>query len=112
MAWVRGADAVDQALWTLLLTEPGERIARPTYGCGLRQFLFAPNNVTTRTLVQRAVERSIRVNEPRVSLKAVVVSTDSLDSTELRIDVTYVLVGDSDPRNLVFPFYLDDGTKR
>ena len=50
--WVSGAEAVEQSLRQLLLTEPGERLGRPSYGCGLRRFLDAPNSVATRTLIR------------------------------------------------------------
>ena len=61
---VSGEDAVAQALRTLLSTEPGERIGRPSYGVGLRRFLFANNNVTTRTLLQEAISSASSATSP------------------------------------------------
>jgi len=29
----------------ILMTEPGERLMREHFGCGLRKFLFEPNTV-------------------------------------------------------------------
>lgn len=108
-AWISGGDAVAQALRTLLLTEPGERIGRPNYGVGLRRFLFAPNNVTTRTLLKDAVTTAIKRDEPRVKLDAVDVYPDPAEPTLVRIRIRYLLAGDPAPQNLVFPFYLDEG---
>ena len=53
--WISGAAAVEQSIRTILLTEPGERIARPNFGVGLRRFLFAPNSLELRTRIRAAV---------------------------------------------------------
>ncbi|WHO39156.1 GPW/gp25 family protein [Sphingobium sp. AP49] len=105
--WIMGADAVDQALRALLLTEPGERIGRPTYGAGLRRFLFQPNSVETRAEIRRAIEEAIQRHEPRVQLASIsVTAPDPRTPTLLRIAITYSLRADPGPRNMVFPFYL------
>jgi phage baseplate assembly protein W len=109
-SWVSGEDAVAQALRSLLLTEPGERIGRPTYGCGLRRFLFAPNSVATRTLIRQTVVEAIERDEARVKLDGVDVLTDPGEPTLLRISIRYLLAGVPGPKNLVFPFYLDERT--
>ncbi len=105
---VSGSGAVAQSLRTLLFTEPGERIGRPGYGCGLRRFLFAPNTVGTRALIQQTITEAIAAHEPRVELDDVLVRADPRDSYTLRIDVRYRLVGELTPENLVFPFYLNN----
>jgi Bacteriophage baseplate protein W len=35
---------VDQMIRQLLLTDPGERVDLPQFGCGLRSLVFAPNS--------------------------------------------------------------------
>jgi len=107
MAFVDGTDVVAQSIRSVLLTAPGERIHRPRYGAGLRRFLFEPNSVSTRTRIRNTVSDALERDEPRISLDRVDVLTDPGDATLLRIDVRYRLTEDSSPRNLVFPFYLD-----
>ncbi|MEZ4336177.1 MAG: GPW/gp25 family protein [Sandaracinaceae bacterium] len=107
LRWIEGVDAVEQALLTLLLTEPGERIGHEQLGVGLRRFLYAPNSVATRTLIRRAVEESVSRDEPRAQLESVDVYSDDADESVLRIDIRYSVIGESSPRALVFPFYLD-----
>ena len=107
--WVSGGDAVAQALRSLLLTEPGERIGRPGYGVGLRRFLFAPNGLATRATIRQAVIEAIQRDEPRVDLDEVIVEADAAEPTLLRIEIRYRLAGEPGPRSFVFPFYLDRG---
>lgn len=104
---VSGVDAVVQSLRHILLTQPGERVGRPTYGAGLQRFLFQPNNVGTRALLQAAVIDAIRRDEPRASLQAVTVEGVPAEPTRIDIRVNFTLIGQNVPMNLVFPFYLD-----
>jgi phage baseplate assembly protein W len=50
-------DLIEQVLFTA----PGERVNRPTFGCGLLQLVFAPNSdelaATTQFLVQGALQQ-------------------------------------------------------
>src|SRR5215218_3268634 len=50
---------VDQMLRQVLLTNPGERINRPTFGCGVRRMLFAPNSDIAATLAQVTIFQAI-----------------------------------------------------
>ncbi len=102
-----GGDLVASAIRDILLTQPGERIGHDSYGAGLRRFLFASNNLATRTLVREAVQTAIERDEPRIDLEAVEVRTDSLDDTLLLIDIRYRLLDEPDPRSFVFPLYLE-----
>lgn len=105
-ARVDGADAVLQALWTLLSTEPGERVQRPDWGCGLRRYLFAPNTVNTRASMRRDVISSIERFERRAQLESVEVRPHEAEPTRVDIEIRFEVVGSRSPRNLVYPFYL------
>jgi len=47
----------------LLFTDPGERVNRPDFGCGLMQLVFAPNSpelaATLQALVQGALQQQL-----------------------------------------------------
>lgn len=107
--WVAGADAVEQSIRTILLTEPGERIARPDFGAGLRRFLFAPNSLELRTRMRATVSEALGRDEARIRVESVEVNTDPREPTALRIAIRYEILGEPGARNLVFPFYLNGG---
>lgn len=104
---VEDTDAVAQSLRSILMTQPGERIGRPTYGAGLVSFLFAPNTLATRTRIQLAVTEAIRRDEPRAVLLAVEVLPAAGEPVRIDVVVRYVVIGQNVPENLVHPFYLD-----
>lgn len=107
--WVAGAQAVEQSIRSILLTEPGERIARPTFGAGLRRFLFAPDGLELRTRIRTAVSEALERDEARIHVESVAVDTDPREPTVLRIAIRYQILGEPGARNLVFPFYLNGG---
>lgn len=52
LAWSSGEENVRESIRVILLTDPGDRLLRPGFGCGLRRFLFEPNTPTTRALIR------------------------------------------------------------
>ncbi len=109
---VSGADVVLQSLYTLLSTEPGERLRRPEWGCGLRRYLFEPNTVSTRASMRRDVMKAIERFERRVRLKSVEVRPHATEPTRVDVEIAFEVVGSASPRNLVYPFYLQpDGAR-
>jgi phage baseplate assembly protein W len=103
--YVEGAEKVRQSITLILDTEPGERVMRPTFGCGLRRYLMKPNTSATRALIQRDVELALTSWEPRVQVRAVQVSPGD-DPALVLIEIFYVHVRDGREGNLVYPFYL------
>lgn len=87
--WVSDAEAVEQAIRTLLLTEPGERLRRPDYGVGLRRWLFSANTLELRTQIARAIEEALALHEPRIRLLEVEVASDPQQPTVLTIAIDY-----------------------
>jgi hypothetical protein len=67
-ATVVDEEAIGQALATLLLTEPGERLFFPEYGAGLENLLYeAMDNALANQIYDRVIG-SIERWEPRVIL--------------------------------------------
>ncbi len=100
-----GPANVRQSIAVILGTENGERIMRPTFGCGLGRYLMKPNTVATRALIQRDVEVALRTWEPRIELQSVDVLPGD-DPAMILIRIGYIHVRDGSGGNLVFPFYL------
>ena len=82
-------DHIRDLIEQVLFTTPGERVNRPTFGCGLLQLVFAPNSdelaATTQFLVQSALQQWLG---DLIQVEAV--ETLSEDST-LRVTVRYLV---------------------
>ena len=106
LPWVEGPEAVRQSIFLILETEPGERVMRPTFGCGLRRYLMKPNTTATRTLIQRDVEMALASFEPRIRTTEVRVDPGE-DPALVLVQIAYVHLRDGRKDNLVYPFYLE-----
>src|SRR5262245_60299995 len=100
-----GPEKVRQSILIILDTEPGERVMRTTFGCGLRRYLMKPNTTATRALLQREVERALANFEPRIALSGVTVDPGD-DPAMVLIQIAYVHLRTGRKDNLVYPFYL------
>jgi phage baseplate assembly protein W len=79
-------DHIRDMIFQVLFTDPGERVNRPDFGCGLKQFVFAPNSdalaAATQFLVQGALQRWL---DPVISIESV-----SVEAVEAELSVTIV----------------------
>ena len=106
LEYAEGPDKVAQSICLILDTDPGERIMRPSFGCGLRRYLLRPNTSATRALIRHDVEQALANFEPRISVNSISVDPGD-DPSLVLIRIAYVHVRDNRPGNLVFPFYLE-----
>ena len=103
---VAGPEKVRQAIFTLLDTEPGERIMRPDFGCGLRRYLMAPNNPGTRAGIEREITRTLARWEPRIKVVDIAV-TPTDDRATVLVEIHYAHLLDGRQDVLVYPFALE-----
>jgi uncharacterized protein len=104
--WSSGELNVRESICIILRTRPGERLMRPTFGCGLDRYLFEPNSISTLRLIQEEVKRSITLWEPRVTLNDVQVATNPTDSRAVDITITYTLIATQQREGLNLTFAL------
>ena len=97
---------IEQAVLIILLTTPGERVMRPTFGCRLHELVFAPNNSETAAQANRFVKQALAMWEPRITVQSVKTRPDPDEQARLNIDIQYELKATHDQRSLVYPFYL------
>jgi phage baseplate assembly protein W len=100
---------VREAIWIVLSTAPGERLMHPDFGCGIHEYVFAPNNTRTAGLVRFHVEEALARWEPRIELQEVQVQADPSDPTVLLVSISYQVRATDSRFNLVYPFYLERG---
>ncbi len=100
LAWSVGETNVRESMRIILMTEQGERLMRETFGCGLRQYLFEPNTVTTRERIRENIIHSINRWEPRVIVDEVTVEPDPDDPRSAAVMIYFRLVATQDAGRL------------
>jgi phage baseplate assembly protein W len=100
---------VRQSILIILQTNHGERVMRPDFGAGLQEFVFEPVNTTTMALLKTRVQDALVDWEPRIDVKSVNVSTAG-ELNKLIIDIAYSVRATNTAANLVYPFFLEEGS--
>jgi uncharacterized protein len=101
---------IRQAILIILGTDHGERVMRPDFGAGLREFVFEPLNQTTCQLVKTRVTETLVAWEPRIDVVDVNVHPGANQPNLLLVEMTYRLRATNTLQNLVYPFYLMEGS--
>lgn len=92
IAWSEGEQNIRESIRVILLTDTRERINLPNFGGGLGQFLFEPNTVLTRHLIQDHITKALAAWEPRIRVESVDVVPDPADEEAAIATIVYQLV--------------------
>jgi phage baseplate assembly protein W len=101
---------IRQSLWVLFSTALGERVMLPQYGSAIWEMVFQAINTTLSTQIADLVQQAILYWEPRIDVEYVRVAPASGLDGVLLIEVSYLVRGTNTRNNLVYPFYIQEGT--
>ncbi len=98
-------DHLRDMIYQVLFTNPGERVNRPDFGCGLLQLVFMPNSDALATATQYTVQGAlqhwlgdlIQVEQVKVSA----------EEARLQVEVVYRKLGEPQPRHVEFATPVD-----
>lgn len=103
---------IRQAIMIILQTDDGERIMRPTFGAGLGKFVFEPINSTLLAALRAKIEAALIDWEPRIDVVEVSPTPSPDRAATVLIDITYRVRATNSVGNLVYPFYLGEGSQQ
>ena len=92
---VKDENSVKQAVRNLLSTKFGERLMDPEIGSGIYESLFEPLDAFSAEKLREDIINTIRKYESRIVVQNCVVYAESEDSSEINIDLTYIIVGEN-----------------
>ncbi|OEU79105.1 MAG: baseplate protein [Desulfobulbaceae bacterium C00003063] len=101
---------IKEAIWIILGTAKGERVMRPDFGCGIHDLVFAPINTATITLVENSIREALTIWEPRIKLIKVEASSEKSEEGKMIVSIDYRVRTTNNRFNLVYPFYIKEGS--
>lgn len=108
LSFSRHEQDIEEAIWVILSTAKGERVMEPDFGCGIHEYVFAPNNPATRGSISYEVHKALAEFEPRIEVESVRVESFPEAANRLLIYVDYRVRSNNVRRNMVYPFYLTE----
>ncbi len=101
---------IRQSLRILFATSPGERMRRFDYGCPARQWVFSDITLSEKTMIADAIAQAVLYHEPRIEVLSVKADFHEPEEGTLWIELEYRVRQTNSRSNMVFPFYLREGT--
>ena len=108
LSFSRNEQDIEEAVWIILSTAKGERVMEPAFGCGIHDYVFAPNTPATRGSIAYEIQKSLTEFERRIVVEDVRVESFPESENRLLIHVDYRVRFNNAKRNLVYPFYLTE----
>ena len=105
-----GEEDIKQSLRIIIGTIPGERIMFPTFGCGIHKFVFESKDPTHLSILKDSIYDAILYHEPRIKLEKIEITEDLTDYGKIYVHITYTVIITNTRSNMVYPFYLNEGT--
>ena len=86
----------------LMLTAPGERLMMPSFGVGLRNYLFEQNSPESRNMLESKIRQQTKQYMPSVSIQSIIYDDSQMESNRLNISIFYSIpsIGLSDVLNV------------
>jgi hypothetical protein len=107
---VSGENDIRESLRILFETELGSRIMVPGYGCNLWPKVFQNATTTFKSELKDYIQTAIINWETRINVDSIVIDENSQLDGVLLITVYYIIRHTNTRGNLVYPFYLGEGT--
>lgn len=109
VALVKAEEDIKQSLGILFSTTLGERVMRPDFGCNMVQQVFEPTEPAFQTYINNLISQAISTYETRIDLDNIEIEIQNLEG---RVDITvnFTIRATNSRSNIVYPYYLNEGT--
>jgi phage baseplate assembly protein W len=107
---VSDKEDIKESLFILMHTIPGERLMLPEYGCNLRLLVFENIDTAFNNEVADIIFKAILRYEPRITFNFTNIDTSGQLDGVVLITIDYNIIATNTRNNIVFPFYLQEGT--
>ena len=108
--WSSGPDRIQASIWMILSTSPGERLMLPTFGAGIKDYVFESNSEVVCARLQTAIRKALTQWEPRIDHVSVQATPSPDQASLVLVNITYQIRDTNELYNMVYPFFLTEGT--
>ena len=99
-------DQIKSNLINLLLTNKGERIMNPEFGCNLKSVLFEGITEDNFEIIRNLIEKNISIFVPQVTILDIIIedSVDYNDINTISITIKYFITISGNPDSITLQF--------
>ncbi len=101
---------IEESIRIILSTTPGERIMQPEFGCDLKRLVFETIDSTLIASLDHLIYHALLNFEPRITfINTEILNMEAMNG-QLVIKINFKVINTNSRHNIVFPFYLLEGT--
>lgn len=108
--WSNGQDRIQAAIWIILSTTPGERLMLPGFGADIKDYVFESNSELVCAQLQSGIQRALTQWEPRIQVVSVQATPSTEQDSLILVSIDYQIRDTNELFNMVYPFFLTEGT--
>ncbi len=101
---------IQQSLQIILSTTAGERVMLSDFGCNLNHYLFEELDQNLANGIAEEVKDGLLKYEARIDVENVDVTESNETAGLLMINITYRVRMTNSRYNMVYPFYINEGS--
>jgi len=109
LSYVASEQSIAESIWIIISTPLRSRVMEPEFGCNIHDFVFAPNNPNTIASIVHSVQKALVRYEARIDVLDVQATSHPESPNVLLVSVDYRVRANNAARNLVYPFYINEG---
>jgi phage baseplate assembly protein W len=100
---------IQESIRIILLTQKGERVMNPEFGCGIHEFVFNRMDTTRRAMLEKEVLSALTRWEPRIQNMEVSITPDPQEPEKYLIQIRCEMISTGQIFSLIYPFYVHSG---
>lgn len=101
---------IKQSLHIYFHTKLGERIMRQDFGCIIHEHLFDRLDTSILDILTFELKQNIGNIEPRIIVDEIAINPVDVNDGRIEINIEYTVITTNVRDNIVFPYYLNEGT--
>lgn len=101
---------IKQSIHIYFNTKLGERMMRQDFGCIIHEHLFDRLDRSILDVLTFELKQNIGSIEPRIQVNDIQIQPISPEEGHIEINILYTIISTNVRDNIVFPFYLNEGT--
>ena len=101
---------IKQSLHIYFHTKLGERIMRQDFGCIIHEHLFDRLDTSILDILTFELKQNIGNIEPRIIVDEIAINPVDVNDGKIEINIEYTVITTNVRDNIVFPYYINEGT--
>ncbi len=101
---------IENSIRIILGTYPGERLMNPNFGCAVKRMNFENLDKGNVTRIQEIVGNALVQFEPRIKFQSIEIISQDEQEGLIVLQLNYTIISTNTRHNIVFPYYLMEGT--